>query len=106
MQDYKPNNVGFIRITQPSQHTIGLILLFIVKTNFTIRTSQATDGFIRHSAKPSFTMDFSGYPTNDYTQGQTQQGTSRPIDVFIRPLPIHPSSWVYHASKAVDRKNC
>ena len=67
LQAYKTNNVGFIRITQPSQHTVGFIRLFIVNPSATIRTVQATDGFIRHSAKPSFTVGFSGCPFKDYT---------------------------------------
>ena len=85
MQAYKPNNFGFIRLNQPSQHTVGFIRLFTVKPTSTIRTNQATDGFIRHSAKPSFTMGFSGCPAKDYTwpKHNKTQPSQYPIG-FIR----------------------
>ena len=71
LQAYKPNNVGFIRLTQPSQQRIGFIRPFMVKPTSKIRTSQPTDGFIRHPAKPSFIVGFSGCPTTIYVGTKT-----------------------------------
>ena len=73
--------------TQPSQHTVGFIILSTVNPNFTIRTSQATDGFIKHSVKPSFIVSFSGCLAKDYTW--PKHNKTQPIQYtigFIRLL--------------------
>ena len=62
-------------LTQLSQQTIRLIKLFIVKPTSKIKTIQATDGFITHPTRLSFTVGFSNCPTKDYTQGQVNTKT-------------------------------
>ena len=91
MQDYKPNTVGFIRLTHPSQHIIGFIRLLTVKPTSTIRTNQASSWVSEELNKDIINNGFLKLSNQGLHMSKIQQGTSKTI-----------SNWVLHGAKEVD----